>query len=61
LLTADSGAWVILRYVRTIRKYSVNWEDGPTVQQMQIFAARHVEEVSELDIGTLVWRRANGP
>ncbi|WHT15622.1 hypothetical protein N8J89_20975 [Crossiella sp. CA-258035] len=60
LLTARTGAYVLVRYDRTAGRYQVQWSGGPDRESMRELATEYAEEVAELDVAELVWLRSSG-
>lgn len=57
VLTAESGAWVVVRYFRKQRQYGVTWTGGPSAHRMHQLAAAHADEIPELLVDDLAWLR----
>lgn len=60
LLTARTGAYVLVRYDRSIQRYQVQWSGGPDREAMRELATEFSDEVGELDLDTMIWLRSSG-
>ncbi|GAA2779734.1 hypothetical protein [Crossiella cryophila] len=60
LLTARTGAYVLVRYDRSAARYQVQWSGGPDREAMRELAAEYTEEVAELELAELIWLRSSG-
>lgn len=58
ILTAATGVYVRVVYVRDVRRYHVKWTGGPDESSLYAIARENAAEVPLLVIDDLRWHRA---
>jgi hypothetical protein len=59
ILTTRAGVYVRVAYDRKVRRYDVKWTGGPDATVLYAAAVENADQVPELDVHMLVWRRAD--
>jgi hypothetical protein len=57
ILTEESGTWTVVRYFRQGHRYGVCWTGGPSAAEMYQLAARHTDEIPQLNVNDVAWLR----